>query len=257
MQGTLRRFWPVVLAFPRPNGEAVIRERPAIGRPLIVYEEEYSVDTFELPLFPLNTVLYPGMALPLHIFEDRYLRMIEECNAGDGIFGVVRIRSGSEVGGPAVPYDIGVTARITGIQRRPDGKLDLAAEGARRFRIIETVRRRPYLTAQVEYYDDETNLVGLPAVLDEATELARRCLVRVMALNNEWARKAPLPPEPAALSYLVAERLPIDLDEKQELLEAPSAADRLRRETPLLRAELHRLEMMLLHREWMEVGRRN
>ena len=211
----------------------------------------------DLPLFPLNTVLFPRMPLPLHIFEDRYLQMIEACLAGDETFGVVRIRSGREVGGSATGFEIGTSARITGVQRRPDGRLDIAVEGVRRFRMVSTVQLRPYQVASVEWLDDEMDLPGLVGVLEPAAALARACLLKVLALNNEWARKLPLPPEPDTLAYLIAERLPVDLDAKQSLLEAPTVAERLRRALPMLEAERSRLDQMLLQRQWMEAGRQN
>ena len=80
-----------------------------------------------LPLFPLNSVLYPGTLLPLHIFEERYRSMISRCVEEKVPFGVVLVRSGEEVGGPAEPYDVGTTARVARLQRLPDGRMNLVA----------------------------------------------------------------------------------------------------------------------------------
>ena len=107
---------------------------------------------FELPLFPLNTVLFPGMPLPLHIFEARYKQMIGKCLEGDKVFGVNMISRGSEALGPlAEPYSIGCTARITESQLLEQGRMQITAVGERRFRILKLMDDLPYLVAEVEY----------------------------------------------------------------------------------------------------------
>ena len=83
----------------------------------------------KLALFPLHTVLFPGMALPLHIFEPRYRQLVDHCLETNSAFGVVLIQSGREVGGPAIPHTIGTTARITAAERLPDGGLNIEAVG--------------------------------------------------------------------------------------------------------------------------------
>src|SRR5688500_12618252 len=90
-----------------------------------------------LPLFPLGVVLFPGMALPLHVFEERYRLMMGACLEGDQSFGVTLIKEGQEVGDPAIPFDVGTMARIAKLQRLPDGRMNLIAVGVQRFRIIE------------------------------------------------------------------------------------------------------------------------
>src|SRR5215216_2373888 len=83
----------------------------------------------ELPLFPLNTVLFPSLPLPLHIFEERYKLMIGTCAVTDNLFGVCLIKEGVEVGGPAEPFEIGTVARIAEIERMPDGRMNLMTFG--------------------------------------------------------------------------------------------------------------------------------
>ena len=80
-------------------------------------------DLIELPLFPLNVVLFPGMSLPLHIFEERYKAMIGACSEHDTPFGVLLIKEGQEVGDPAEPFQVGTTARITEVQQLEDGRM--------------------------------------------------------------------------------------------------------------------------------------
>lgn len=106
----------------------------------------------ELPLFPLHSVLFPGVALPLHIFEERYRQMVAHCIERGEPFGVVLIRDGREVGGGQLSLaDVGTTAIIRKAGRYPDGKLDILTIGARRFRIGEIdADRQPYLVGDVE-----------------------------------------------------------------------------------------------------------
>jgi Lon protease-like protein len=105
--------------------------------------------TYKLPLFPLNTVLFPGMPISLHIFEERYRLMIGRCIEQNGPFGVVLIREGREVGGEAAPYPVGTTAAIGSNVRLDDGRYYLTATGQRRFRIQYFAQRQPYLLASV------------------------------------------------------------------------------------------------------------
>jgi hypothetical protein len=106
----------------------------------------------ELPLFPLNAVLFPGMPLRLHVFEDRYKQMIGYCRQSGAPFGVVLIRSGQEVGGAAEPYNIGCAASITQIEMLSEGRMNLTAIGYERFQIQSLRHDLPYLVGVVESY---------------------------------------------------------------------------------------------------------
>src|SRR5438045_9705996 len=108
-----------------------------------------------LSLFPLNTVLFPGMPLPLHIFEERYKLMIGRCIEEERPFGVVLIQSGPEVGGPAVPHLVGTTAHIAAVKHADDGRMNLIAIGQERFQILEVVRQAPYLIAPARALADK------------------------------------------------------------------------------------------------------
>src|SRR3954462_11278108 len=110
----------------------------------------------ELPLFPLNTVLCPGIALPLHIFEDRYRALVRHCIDTNSPFGVVMIREGREVGTGAISFTgIGTIAEIRDAGRDDEGQLDLLVVGTRRFEIRRVLRgRRPYLVAEVDLLDE-------------------------------------------------------------------------------------------------------
>jgi hypothetical protein len=122
----------------------------------------------KLPLFPLHTVLFPGMLLPLHIFEPRYRKMINECLDGNRPFGVALIAQGPEVGGRAEPHAVGTWALISRVERQPDGRMSIEAVGQERFRILRLHDDEDYLTGTVERFP----LGG--AKEDRAQQLARR-----------------------------------------------------------------------------------
>jgi Lon protease-like protein len=194
-----------------------------------------------LPLFPLNTVLYPSMVLPLHIFEERYKLMINNCLAQDKPFGVVLIYSGSEIGGPAIPHPVGTVARIAKWEWLPDGRMNILTAGDRRFRIVDFAKPElPYLEGLIEYWDDEAaEYQGLPALIDEVGHTFIDYLTLIMSLSDQALpiSQLQLPNDPSMLSYHIASNLQIEMNERQELLEEPTAAARLKRELTLLRRE--------------------
>ena len=120
-----------------------------------------SPEVRRLPLFPLNVILFPNGALPLHVFEERYKLMIQRCLGADSRFGVVLIRSGPEVGGPAEPHSVGTVALVTQFRRLDDGRMLLSVAGQQRFRIEEVTQLDPYLEAEVELLDREDG-VSIP-----------------------------------------------------------------------------------------------
>lgn len=193
----------------------------------------------ELPLFPLNTVLFPGMRLPLHIFEERYKTMIGECLERSSPFGVVLIKSGSEVGGPAEPNLVGTSAVITHVERLDDGRMNLLAMGVRRFRIVDVTMRSGYLVGQVEDLDAPADdPEELAAEAGRVAGLFAEYFRLLLTLNGQWQRSIPLPEEPGALADHVAAFMDVDVLVKQDLLETESALARLRKETELLGDEI-------------------
>jgi Lon protease-like protein len=186
----------------------------------------------ELPLFPLAIVLFPGVPLPLHIFEPRYRKMLDDTRAGNSLFGLSYFdASVSEQETPA-PGSIGCVAKVTDTQAFADGRSNILTIGVIRYRIDEYVERGdPYLVARVSYFeddDDDTEAVAESAhdVAETFTRIARA----VRTINDE---RANLPnigdTEPERLSFLVAAAMEVDTDVKQELLELRSTAERLRR----------------------------
>lgn len=203
-----------------------------------------------LPLFPLQTVLFPGIPLRLHIFEERYKQMIEECLRTRSRFGVVLIRKGREALGPlAEPYDVGCAARIVRAERLDQGRLNLIAMGAERFRIQTLTRDQPYLVGEVSW--DPLPASDDRQVAQEAERLRpwfTRYLETVSALEQASLTTMEAPQEPLALAYLAAYLLQIPLPKKQELLEASTSVHLLRELRKLYRKEIGLLTALLTER---------
>jgi hypothetical protein len=200
----------------------------------------------ELPLFPLGTVLYPGLVLPLHVFEERYRLMVRELleAGGDrGSFGVVAIRAGREVGADSVSamYDVGCSADLRQVTPYDDGRYDLLGTGGRRFRLRSVSTARPYLVGDVEWLDEEVG--DDAAVLAAAATHAFRGYQRLVTGRDAGAVQE-LPSDPVALSYLIAAAVVLDVLDKHRLLAAPDAARRLRLACGLLRRETELLRTL-------------
>ncbi len=200
----------------------------------------------ELPLFPLNVVLFPGMPLPLHIFEERYKKMVHRCLATRSPFGVVLIRRGKEAGAEATePYDIGTTAVATGVERLPGGDFNIATVGCDRFRIERVLQREPYLIARAAPYPFQADVpehTPLAAALQQLLSRYVEQLARAVQQPSEPVR---LPGDPVTLACLTAIVLQISLTEKQRILETASLAAILTGEAGLLRREIRLLDFML------------
>ena len=169
-----------------------------------------------LPLFPLELVLFPGMALPLHIFEPRYKEMIGECLQHDSAFGIVRAAEDGLA-------QIGCSAEVvTVVKRYEDGRLDIVARGLRRFEIVEVNQERSFLQAEVTFLKDDSD-AGIDA-RKKALDLHQQLLL--MAASGETTPPIIEPPEDL-LSFHLISQLPVDLDFKQTVLSMPSEKQRL------------------------------
>jgi Lon protease-like protein len=197
----------------------------------------------ELPLFPLQTVLYPGLPIPLHVFEDRYRQMFGRILDGERRFGVVAVAKGLEVGGPASHHPVGCVAEVRDVRRYPDGRLDVVAHGQRRFRIDGVVQASPYIVAEVSTLAEAAGEAAEHRSL-LAGRLFTRYVATLLRLAGQDGEAIDVPDDPVAASYLVAAGLQVDLPDKQRLLVLPSAAERLRLEAALLRRELTLLERL-------------
>jgi Lon protease-like protein len=200
--------------------------------------------TTELPLFPLGSVLFPGVVLPLHIFEHRYRQLVRDLAAlPEGAprrFGVVAIKDGSEVGRDNVNalYDTGCTAEIDSIVEYEDGRFDITTTGVHRFRLREFDGDGPYPQGVVELMDE----VGGPEAEVIAPALAtlfRKYQEVLAGVRGVTVTEIPeLPEDPTVLSYLIGAATVLDVYEKQRLLATETTADRLRAEAKLLRREV-------------------
>jgi len=192
----------------------------------------------DLRLFPLQTVLFPGMRMPLHIFEDRYKLMIRECIESDAPFGVVLIRSGPEVGGSAVPHNIGTTARIAQVEYLDDGRMNLFTIGGTRFRIERIVTDRDYLHGDIELIEQEPAGDEAFAVMPRAQELFNDYLRTYLASGDQWTRGVDLPEDPGEAADYIAARVDTAPEIKQHWLETLAPHERLRAEIELITQEL-------------------
>jgi Lon protease-like protein len=190
----------------------------------------------EVPLFPLNTVLFPGGRLPLRIFEQRYMDMAKACLRDGSAFGVCLIRDGREVGAPATPVEVGCLARITAWDMPQLGVLQVTACGEQRFRIVERRLQADGLArARIELLDNDVD-----------TAIPERCMACVKLLERVIDQQGGLFEPPHRLesaswvSSRLAELLPLPLPAKQELLELADALARLERLDALLRPPAER-----------------
>jgi Lon protease-like protein len=211
----------------------------------------------DLPLFPLNVVLFPRMPLPLHIFEPRYREMIADCLRDEVGFGVVLIKEGEEVGAPAEPYSVGTVARILDVKKLPDGRMNLVTMGVVRFRILQTNAGHPYLSGDVERWEDEMgDLTALPRVTHVAHQLFIEYMADLMELANAdpGSKQLVAPLDPQVLSYTISTNLQISNEEKQALLEMDSVVARLRHQITLLEREREFLRRVKVLREYLPKG---
>jgi hypothetical protein len=237
----------------------------------------------ELPLFPLHTVLCPGVALPLHVFEPRYRALVARCLEEGGPFGIVLIRNGREVGpGPTSIATVGTVAEIREAGKFGDGRYELLVVGVRRFRIESvTVGREPYLVGDVEELEDE---IGDRETARTLTDRVTQRFVRYLALLqptegeevdeidvqveleiedgpadesgaptpdddpdllDDVARRVAVPDDPTILSYLLSGIIQVDQPRRQQLLEATTTEVRLRDLIQLIDREVVLLERRL------------
>ncbi|MEM6529345.1 MAG: LON peptidase substrate-binding domain-containing protein [Chloroflexota bacterium] len=202
----------------------------------------------DLPLFPLNTVLFPGMPLSLHIFEERYKAMINACISEKMPFGVVLIAEGAEANGPlAAPYEYGCTAQITQVQPLVQGRMNLVAVGQDRFRIIEVDRdSQPYLVGKVEMAPMKDSS---PATLQKQGEKLYDHVLRYLEILTQAGDVQfdpdQLPKDAMPLANLAAFLVRVDSDKKQLLLEAETTSKFVAGVRALYSTENALLETML------------
>lgn len=190
-----------------------------------------------LPLFPLGTVLFPGALIPLHVFEERYRRMVRDLLAGPDdqrAFGVLAIRQGREVGSAGVQalHPVGCVARLRRVEPYDDGRFDIVGTGVQRFRLVGVDESLPYLQGEVELLEDP---LGDPA--EDLVLAVLSLLARYRASLGAGPDTDDRVADPTVLSFAVGADTVLDLAEKQRLLEMPTVADRLGLAARLLRRE--------------------
>lgn len=224
-----------------------------------------AVTTARLPLFPLNAVLFPGLVLPLNVFEERYRAMMRELLKTDESeprrFAVVAIRDGREVAptapglpdqtalpekGPAAGFGadpvqafhrVGCIADAATIRERADGSFEVLATGTSRVRLLSVDASGPFLTAELEEIPEESG-EGAGTLAEGVLRAFRNYQKRLAgARERSLSTGSELPDEPSVVSYLVAAAAVLDTPSKQRLLQAPDTATRLREELKLLRSE--------------------
>ncbi len=184
-----------------------------------------------IPLFPLNTVLFPGMMLPLHIFEDRYKAMVKQCMAGDNIFGVVLAKN-RQAQSPNVAqlysddlYNVGTTARITAVEHLDNNKMNLITVGQERF-IIKNIEAsdEDFIIGSVDPYplSDRSNPPQMDTLVDRLRPMVQEYINHLADASGEDLSEATLPADPKALAYLAGTAVQGPLPDKQQLLASDS-----------------------------------
>lgn len=193
----------------------------------------------DIPLFPLNVVLMPGAPMPLHIFEDRYKQMVDECLEDESEFGMV-------LADDSGTREVGCTARIVEmVERYDDGRMLILVEGSRRFKLNNVLTGKPYYVGEIEYLEDEES--G-----EEITDLAEECvalLERVVEAATEGSVDIEIESPYRNLSFAIAGRIEFELETRQQILELPTEKKRLEKVKELLSSAADRLERERQSRE--------
>ena len=196
--------------------------------------------TFDrLPLFPLPLVLFPGAALPLHIFEPRYRQLLVDCLEGDRRFGIARLDEGVAERELA-PGTVGCVAEIVNTEALPDGRSNIVVRGSERFALLSFVSSpHPYHVCRAELVEDEFEIgAELDALAERVRDVFRRVARAARTLADDPDPLPELPDEAASLSFAVASMIDIDLDARQQLLASRSPLERLRQLDRVLSAAL-------------------
>ncbi len=214
-----------------------------------------SPSNISLRLFPLNTVLFPGMRLPLHVFEDRYRQMIGECIDSNAPFGVVLIKKGSEVGGSTAVHPIGTLAKIEQVDRLDDGTINILVVGEHRFVITEVVKQTPFMSGRVSLLPtpgaaaSRADLAALTARVVQGFSAYDRLKAQ---LDDEWEPQGDPPDDPAEVAYFIASAMPLPHTDKQALLAQNSLDSLLTHERDLLGVRSYHTSAVLAARQLLD-----
>lgn len=193
----------------------------------------------KLALFPLNTVLFPGAPLTLHIFEERYRLMIGHCLEHGHPFGVVFIQDDNELSLPILPYSFGTVAQINANVRLEDGRFLIATIGQQRFHIQHMLQYDPYIIASVHLLPEEDD-TGMDPETRRLRAIYERYWKAVAAATGTASQAEQLPDSPVATTYYLAHRMQVTNERKQHWLETNSRT-RIREIASMLLSEMHLL----------------
>jgi Lon protease-like protein len=194
-----------------------------------------------LPIFPLpNVQLFPNMVVPLHIFEERYKRMVSDCLQGDRLLGLFLLQQGwDKEGATPTPYDVGGMGRITRAVRYPNGSMDIMLSGLARVHVLRYVQQRPYLIAEVEMWADEADeSEGVEALTRRMVGLFERFVIAKAGEGHELLKRLKLLASPIDLLHLVVTNMPLDVHQKQEILNLRPIDERITMMITFLNREL-------------------
>jgi ATP-dependent Lon protease len=200
----------------------------------------------QLPIFPLPIVLFPNELLPLHIFEPRYKKMLEDIQEGNNIFGISYFRAEEAVTSNRPPIgSIGCATEVKEIQRLPDGRSNILTIGLARYIIERYVDcSKPYLIAEVSYFeDDEEDEELLKPLADEVFQTFVKIAKMAHELSGEREKMPEIPPaEPQILSFLIGASFNLSPEEKYKLLQTRSTFERLSHLSEKLKEIITRIE---------------
>lgn len=198
-----------------------------------------AASAIELPLFPLNLVLFPGTVSPLHVFESRYRQMILDCQQEERPFGIVLARPESQHLNEK-PHSVGTMVEISNLSRTEDGRYTFMAIGTRRFRIVSEHRNRPYLSGLVEPFEDIAESEEELSLLKQQAQRLFYDYLRMLleAADEDKELGTKLPTSSEDLSHFIAYFLDIQEERKQRFLELTSTRQRLQEEVAILKHEV-------------------
>lgn len=203
-------------------------------------------DQLILPLFPLpGVVMFPGMNLPLHIFEERYKKLISTSLKKNKTFGIVFAKEN-------ICSEVGTIVEIIDVEKLEDGKLNILTEGKKRFKIVNFMSKEPYYEALIQPYEDKEVKINekFKKTIKEVSELSKKALGIFDTISEQdLSKKLKLPTEPNELLFLVAANLTCPTESKQLILESQSIKERANKVLELLKEEIERLQILLANKE--------
>jgi Lon protease-like protein len=199
-----------------------------------------------IPIFPLNTVLFPGAPMPLRIFEPRYREMLKYCLEHDHRFGVNLIQTGVEVGDAAEPHMVGTIAEITNVRAEEKGSIPISTRGGRRYQITSLDSFGSYLMGEIEYLEDTVDGASA-AESEKARGVAESYIKMLLTTQGEWHRVLELPTDPLRLSYFLGTvLLGLSGEVRQNILETDPVSARLEKAAKALTFAAKEMEKTIM-----------